>query len=184
MSWVSVFKIPGHWLNQEEKQTNRVILKAIVIANGIRILKNCYGFFITWRKNWDDRNQTSLNILICYYNIENVNLIQSWLWVVVDNGCPKWVFFTNLTRNCTKHEVSFPVLIWVALWKSAEYIVFGALGKLKTLIRFCLDVTLIKIMISNGLCGTKIWLNFNIGNFRHSVIHGNICQIKQKSVML
>ena len=25
-----------------------------------------------------------LSILIFYYNIENVNMIQSWLWVVID----------------------------------------------------------------------------------------------------
>ena len=31
-------------------------MKAITIANGIRILKNCYGFFITSIKNCDGRN--------------------------------------------------------------------------------------------------------------------------------
>ena len=52
-------------------------MKAIAITNGNRILKNCYGFFITSSKNCNDRKQTSLTILIFYYNIENVNLIQS-----------------------------------------------------------------------------------------------------------
>ena len=55
----------------------KAIMKAIAITNGNRILKNCYGFFITSSKNCDDRKQTSLTILIFYYNIENVNLIQS-----------------------------------------------------------------------------------------------------------
>ena len=159
---LSVFKISVHWLNQGEKQISRVILKAIAIANGIRILKNCYGFFITSRKNCDDRNQTSLSILIFFYNIENVNLIQSWLWVVVDNGCPKWVFLTNLTQNWTKHEVSFPVLLRVALWKFTAYIVFGTLGILKTLISFCLDVTLIR---KNDF-RSSVWYK-NLTKFQH-----------------
>ena len=80
-------------------------MKAMAIANDIRILKNCYDFFITSSKNCDDKNQTSLTIIF-YCNIENVNLIQSWLWVVVDK-CDslvhKWVFLTNLTWNRMKH---------------------------------------------------------------------------------
>ena len=39
-------------------------------------------------------------------------------------------------------------------------------------------------MIANVLDGTKIWLVFNIGNLWHFIIHQNVCQIKQKSVML
>ena len=52
-------------------------MKTIAVANGNRILKNCYGFFITSSKSYDDRKQTSLIILIFYYNIENVDLMQS-----------------------------------------------------------------------------------------------------------
>ena len=40
--------------------------------------------FYHHKQKFDDRKQSSPVILILSYHIENANLIQSWLWVVVD----------------------------------------------------------------------------------------------------